>query len=246
MSRIYRGTGSSRIPVGEIYSDLIYTNNQAVVVGHVKGNHIYSGYSTSGELVGSFEGDHIYRGYGGTRIPVGTFENGIVYEGVGGSYRPRIGEADSIEGAAALLLLPLGEEYHYQLGPKNGIPYATKPKLGFGFKGILLILLSAIAWPGLFMPTIIDDPTATFMLPSLLFSIVLGLVCAVRLFKQKTFWSMWFIGALIGFFPLVVACYIVDGKILLETVLACGVMVCLLNALPAAILAIIFHKKNKR
>jgi hypothetical protein len=57
---------------------------------------------------------------------------------------------------------------------------------------------------------------------------------------------MLFIGALIGFFPLVVACYIVDGKILLETVLACGVMVCLLNALPAAILAIIFHKKNKR
>ena len=246
MNRIFRGTGTYKTPVGEIYqgTGLIYTGNSPFVIGYVRGEHLYQGYASESELVGSFEGDHIYRGYGKTRIPVGTYEDGIVYQGVGGSNRPRIGEADSIEGAAALLLLPLANEYHFTLGPKNGIPYAPRPSIGFGFKGILLILLSLIAWGGMFTPTILNDPSTFIMFPAVLLSVVLGMFVSIKLLKKQTFWALEIISALIAILPCSAACYLVDGKLSFEVILATAVMSFILCALPTAIAAWIYFRRK--
>ena len=62
--------------------------------------------------------------------------------------------------------------------------------------------------------------------------------------KKQTFWALEIISALIAILPCSAACYLVDGKLSFEVILATAVMSFILCALPTAIAAWIYFRRK--
>ena len=201
--------------VGEVSGTEIYVGHGLTrsLVGTIENQAVYSGFGLGRELVGTFEGDAIYSGFGLGRELVGTFENGTVYSGHG-MFRKNIGSADSIAGAAALLLLSLhtykensssSTGAYAELASAGGLSSMSEGGCLGAFLLIMLFLIflvgSILAWPALFSKTIISDPTSIIMIPTMIFSVIFGVFCATKLLKQHHYKPLLIISSLIAWVP---------------------------------------------
>lgn len=243
MECIYKGWGSSLECVGYLDGNTVYTmasiDSASKIAGEVYDQSVYAGFGLGSQRVGTIGEHYIYDSSG----VIGSFFNGTAYFG-DGSDCAIAGKCETVEGAAALLLLlapdsiPLNKNNHY-VDSINMTDVILKIILI-----VLIVLFSIAVWPIIFSDSMMQTPGAKVYTLLTMLSTLIGLLIASFISSRESFLGFLFCSAIAGGIPELLFMVVLDSDNLTDPLLLVlpFILIFFTSAIPGFILYSIMKK----